>query len=226
MKTKVLTVLSATVASIKSGPGWNLVDCPEPSSNPHSPANLAASSSTGSTLLVRSHKTAQPTCYELEKQWLLVQKYNVWQPRCVSGTFPNQQELGMHLAAEQNLRVETTSPLTYHPAFDWQLTAWPTDSHTSLSDTDSLTPCLVLDQAGQYKIRFVVAAPDNHPQPAPTTERADPVIVGDFTITACDEGITASAIALANFTVNGTPTQTAQEPYLFLVAVYAGLACL
>ncbi|HEY9747187.1 MAG TPA: hypothetical protein V6C63_00695 [Allocoleopsis sp.] len=177
-----------------------------------------------------THTSKPSTCYELQEQWLLVkQNYNAWQPRCVACLSDDSQKL---------IRVRETSVSSTQagensfswlegqfPAFEWHLIESPPGSYSRLTDTDTLTPCLILDQPGRYRVRFVV-----DPEASRHRDRQDtpavPAIASELVITADESGIKPVAIALADFTVQSTALPSDSEPCLFLVAVYAGLTYL
>ncbi len=229
MKTKVLTVLSATVASMRSDQDWDLTG--QPASKPSPTAYRAPSVSTQSNLLVQERQKLEPlTCYELQEQWLLVKrKYNDWQPRCITCPSIDPQKISrFHKAMGSQTDTALGIPGWINgqfPAFEWSLIEWPAGSHFCLIDTDTLTPCLILDQPGQYRVRFVIGPKANHQSDRSEIE-AVPAIVSDLTITACESGIESVAIALADFTFKNAQAEEEQEPYSFLVAVYAGLTYL
>lgn len=226
MKTKVLTVLSATVASMRTSQTRDLADPPISTS-----AILVSNIPAHSPQLERQpQKPESPTCYELQEQWLLVkQKYNAWQPRCVAYPAANQQKLSRVRdtpSFQSDLPVDNFSWLEgQFPAFEWHLIESPAGSYSRLSNTDTLTPCIILDQPGQYRVRFVI-----DPQAKPPSDRQDtitvPAIVSELAITADESGIESVAIALADFSVKSTALPSDPEPCLFLVAVYAGLTYL
>lgn len=227
MKTKVLTVLSATVASMRASQSGDQVDLTLPSSSVVPVSSLF----NGTPPPEREAYASKPaTCYELQEQWLLVkQSYDAWQPRCLACLSEDSQKLG-------RVRETSVSPTQagensfswlegQFPAFEWHLIESPPGSYSRLTDTDTLTPCLILDQPGRYRVRFVV-----DPEASRHHDRQDtavvPAIASELVITADESGIKPVAIALANFTVQSTALPGDPEPCLFLVAVYAGLTYL
>ena len=229
MKTKVLTVLSATVASMKVSQMEDLAE--PPSSPPRSSAVLMPDTLTDSLSQKQKPQTAEPLIgYELQKQWLLVkQNYDAWRPRCIPCPALNPQELN---SDRQTLDFPThleVAPLGWlngqFPAFEWRLIDAPAGSYSRLSDTDTLTPCLVLDQPGQYRIRFVVD-PGANRQPDRQDPATVPAIASELTITAEEPEMASVAIALVDFSVKSAAGEETLEPCLFLVAVYAGLTYL
>jgi hypothetical protein len=234
VKTKVLTVLSATVASMKVSQMEDLAE--PPSSPPRSSAVLMPDTLTDSLSQKQKPQTSEPlTGYELQKQWLLVkQNYDAWRPRCIPCSALNPQELNSDRQAlinqidvdQPDLEVEPLGCFNgQFPAFEWRLIEAPAGSYSRLSDTDTLTPCLVLDQPGQYRIRFVVD-PGANRQPDRQDPATVPAIASELTITAEEPEMASVAIALVDFTVKSAAGEETLEPCLFLVAVYAGLTYL
>ena len=229
MKTKVLTVLSATVASMKVSQMEDLAE--PPSSPPRSSAVLMPDTLTNSLSQKQKPQTSEPlTSYELQKQWLLVkQNYNAWRPRCISCPTLNPQKLNSDRQTLDSPTHLEVAPLGWlngqFPAFEWRLIDAPAGSYSRLSDTDTLTPCLVLDQPGQYRIRFVVD-PGANRQPDRQDPATVPAIASELTITAEEPEMASVAIALVDFTVKSVAGEETLEPCLFLVAVYAGLTYL
>jgi hypothetical protein len=229
VKTKVLTVLSATVASMKVSQMEDLAE--PPSYPPRSSAVLMPDTLTDSLSQKQKPQTAEPLIgYELQKQWLLVkQNYDAWRPRSIPCPTLNPQELNSDrqtLASPTHLEVAPLGWLNgQFPAFEWRLIEAPAGSYSRLSDTDTLTPCLVLDQPGQYRIRFVVD-PGANRQPDRQDPATVPAIASELTITAEEPEMASVAIALVDFSVKSAAGQETLEPCLFLVAVYAGLTYL
>jgi hypothetical protein len=229
VKTKVLTVLSATVASMKVSQMEDLAE--PPSSPPKSSAVLMPDTLTDSLSQKQKPQTSEPwTGYELQKQWLLVkQNYNAWRPRCIPCPTLNPQELNSDRQTLDSPTHLEVAPLGWlngqFPAFEWRLIEAPAGSYSRLSDTDTLTPCLVLDQPGQYRIRFVVD-PGANRQPDRQDPATVPAIASELTITAEEPEMASVAIALVDFTVKSAAGEETLEPCLFLVAVYAGLTYL
>jgi hypothetical protein len=202
-----------------------------PSSPPRSSAVLMPDTLTDSLSQKKKPQNSEPlTGYELQKQWLLVkQNYNAWRPRCIPCPALNPQELNSDrqtLDSPTHLEVAPMGWLNVQfPAFEWRLIEAPAGSYSRLSDTDTLTPCLVLDQPGPYRIRFVVD-PGANRQPDRQDPASVPAIASELTITAEEPEMASVAIALVDFTVKSAADEETLEPCLFLVAVYAGLTYL
>jgi len=202
-----------------------------PSSPPRSSAVLMPDTLTDSLSQKQKPQTAEPLIgYELQKQWLLVkQNYDAWRPRCIPCPALNPQELNSDRQTLDSPTHLEVAPLGWlngqFPAFEWRLIDAPAGSYSRLSDTDTLTPCLVLDQPGQYRIRFVVD-PGANRQPDRQDPATVPAIASELTITAEEPEMASVAIALVDFTVKSAADEETLEPCLFLVAVYAGLTYL
>src|SRR6476646_10552939 len=207
-------------------------DLAEPlNSPPRSSAVLMPDTLTDSLSQKQKPQTAEPLIgYELQKQWLLVkQNYDAWRPRCIPCPALNPQELNSDRQTLDSPTHLEVAPLGWlngqFPAFEWRLIDAPAGSYSRLSDTDTLTPCLVLDQPGQYRIRFVVD-PGANRQPDRQAPATVPAIASELTITAEEPEMASVAIALVDFTVKSAADEETLEPCLFLVAVYAGLTYL
>lgn len=223
MKTKVLTVFSATVTATCLESDWHF-DQERLNALP-----LAAGSRSLSRQWVPPHPPGSSQehliCYELEEQWLLVRQpdYLSYAPQAS----PQSSDRGLTQTAQFVVQKPSRwqlppTPDCHLPVAEWHLLESPLGSQACLAETDCLTPSFVLDQAGQYKVRFRVCPQLRSSQSAIAT----PVIISDLLITTSHKGADSLAIALADFTINPAFSHAAPVPYLFRVTVYVGFTYL